>query len=355
MEKYSRWRDPGTGIQPFLPPVPPHTESGLMQTLTNVIHYVAGPVQGILKLAVISVLALLYFILIQVLGTILSPLGLIGRMWCRLFSALVIRLVLFFSGFFYIKTETVSSRKSRGSSSAANKHDSTIQAGDVIVANWTSYIDILYLAYRFRPVFTQVYPATKQLRPISTWEAIRLCTCVPSLTPENIPKDQLYSVKELAQVAKSRYCRPVVVLPEGTTSNGRALLQFAPIFKEYKPTDRNGRFHVLAFKYEYDNLPPTYTVGNQFVHFIRLCSQFHNTLVVKYLAVGEAPCSNSTTLAQTPELSSLTGLDDIVGGQLSSSIGHIARLRRINLSMTDKRDFLQYYNTRSNGNKKRKL
>ncbi|KAF7724747.1 hypothetical protein EC973_000775 [Apophysomyces ossiformis] len=222
---------------------------------------------------------------------------------------------------------------SRGANNITNKDSTSVQAGDIIVANWTSYVDILYLAYRFRPVFTQVYPGTKQLRPIGTWEAIRLCTRVPSLAPESGVQGQLYSMKELANLAKSSYHRPMVVLPEGTTSNGRALLQFAPLFKEY----------------EYDNLPPTYTVGNQLFHFIKLCSQFHNTLTVKYLAPGEAPCSSSSSLTQTADLSSLTESQDSVGDQLSLSLSHVARLRRIKLSMADKRDFLQYYNSRSDG------
>lgn len=29
----------------------------------------------------------------------------------------------------------------------------TVQAGDVIVCNWTSYADVMYLAYAFGPVF----------------------------------------------------------------------------------------------------------------------------------------------------------------------------------------------------------
>ncbi|CAO3577002.1 unnamed protein product [Absidia cylindrospora] len=71
MEKYSRWRDPSTGIQPYLPPVPPRTETSLLFSLSNVIHYIVGPVQGILKFALVVVTGLLYLILVPLLGTLL--------------------------------------------------------------------------------------------------------------------------------------------------------------------------------------------------------------------------------------------------------------------------------------------
>lgn len=66
------------------------------------------------------------------------------------------------------------------------------------------------------------------------------------------------------------------MFPEATTSNGRALLKFAsPIFNEFTPNDRDGRFHVMAFKYEYGYMPPSFTVGNQLFHLLFLCSQVY--------------------------------------------------------------------------------
>lgn len=112
-----------------------------------------------------------------------------------------------------------------------------------MIANSTSYIDLLYLAYRHDPIFTRVHG--KKLRTVSLWQAIRTCAEVPA-HPE--PDEKLYTVKELAHAAKERRWGPVVVLPEGTTSNGRALLEFAPLFGEYQPSDRDAHFHLVAFK-----------------------------------------------------------------------------------------------------------
>lgn len=96
-------------------------------------------------------------------------------------------------------------------------------------------------------------------------------------------------------------------------------------------------------RYEYGYMPPTYTVGNQFVHFFKLCSQFHNTLIVKYLARGESPTESSSSPVNTS--------DDPVGDQLIAALGNISKLRKTNLSMSDKRDFLSYYESRTSGKK----
>ncbi|KAL9550924.1 hypothetical protein MBANPS3_004498 [Mucor bainieri] len=344
MEKYSRWRDASTGIQPFLPPVPPRTDSSLLITLSNVIHIIVGPIQGIVKLVLIGLVALLYIVFVPVLGTVLTPIAPLKRVWTRLFSSIFIRLVLFLSGFFHIKTETVSIRKSRGSNGA--KEAPHVKHGDVIVANWTSYIDILYLASRFNPVFTQVFLETNKIKIISLWEAIRLVGKIPESKPSS--EDTVYTVQELSQKARKGKWGPLVVFAEGTTTNGRALLKFAPVFEDYKVDQKDGSFQIIAFKYEYGNMPPTYTVGNQFYHFFKLCSQFHNTLIVKSLAQGEAPCSSQFT---TDATINTTSSSDPVGELLISSLGNVSKLRKTNLSMSDKRDFILYYESRQKGKK----
>ncbi|KAG2228661.1 hypothetical protein INT48_005239, partial [Thamnidium elegans] len=187
-----------------------------------------------------------------------------------LFSTILLRLVLFLAGFFHIKTDTVSIRKSHGSSRVESKQ---VKSGDVIVSNWTSYIDIIYLASKYNPVFTQIYIDSDKVKLVSLWEAIRLAGRIPESTPLT---DQVYSVKELSLKAKECGWGPIVVFAEGATTNGRALLKFTSVFNEYSADEKIDLFHVMAFKYEYGTMSPTYTVGNQFYHFFKLCSQVKN-------------------------------------------------------------------------------
>ncbi|KAI9348380.1 hypothetical protein BD770DRAFT_421413 [Pilaira anomala] len=300
MEKYSRWRDAGTGIQPFLPPVPPRTDSSILVTLSNVLHIVIGPIQAIIKIILISLLGLLYILFVQVLGSLLTPIAPLKRMWTSLFSKVLLRLVLFLAGFFHIKTETVSIRKSRGSTGRVESN--RVKKGDVIVTNWTSYIDVLYLASKYNPVFTQVYIESDKVKMISLWEAIRLVGKIPESKPND--QDQVYTVKELSIKAKESGWGPIVVFAEGATTNGRALLKFAHVFKDYSMDDKEASFQIMAF--------------------------------------NDSPCSGQQD-----------GSEDPVGDSLIAAVGNISKLRKTNLSMADKRDFLSYYESR-NAHKKNK-
>lgn len=53
------------------PAQPPRTESSLLLTLSNVIHYIVGPIQGLVKGVLVIALALLYVVFVTVIGTLL--------------------------------------------------------------------------------------------------------------------------------------------------------------------------------------------------------------------------------------------------------------------------------------------
>lgn len=82
------------------------------------------------------------------------------------------------------------------------------KSGDIIIANWTSYIDIIYLACKLDPVFTQIYTGTDKVKVISLWEAIVLVGKIPAVEPEK--DEKVYSVKELSLKAK----KPIVIFAE---------------------------------------------------------------------------------------------------------------------------------------------
>ncbi|ORE10932.1 hypothetical protein BCV72DRAFT_198748 [Rhizopus microsporus var. microsporus] len=295
MEKYSKWRDAGTGIQPFLPPVPPRTDSSILITLSKIVCSIAGYSQGILKTLIIFALGLLYILLVFCIGILLTPIRPLKRIWQSLISAVIIRSILFFMGFFQIKTETISVRKSRGSGQIET---ATVKDGDVIIANWTSYVDVLYLAYKFQPIFTQIYSDSNSIKKISLWQAIRLVQTPPESKPSE--DDKVYSLKELASNAKQHGWGPIVIFPEGTTTNGRALLKFHPLLDQVSLDEVT--FHL-----------------------------FHNTLHVRILAKRELHGSTSSSTVDS----------------LVTHLGHLFKLRKMNLNMQDKRDFLAFYEARN--------
>ncbi|KAI8979202.1 hypothetical protein BDF20DRAFT_905963 [Mycotypha africana] len=243
MEKYSKWRDPGTGIQPFLPPVTPRVDSNFLAISRRGIRLVVGSMQGIVRISLIAMVTLLYILLVPISGSALTIIPPLKRYWNNVWTGLLLRLALFLMGFFHIKTETLSIRKSRESNHAEKPK---VQHGDIIIANWTSYIDILYLAYKYNPIFTQVFMDSDKVKVIGLWEAIQLTGKMPVSKPSTVERS--YTVKELSDKAKRGKWGPVVVFPEGTTANGRALLKFAPLFQDYSMDQNDECFKIMSFK-----------------------------------------------------------------------------------------------------------
>ncbi|KAK4699285.1 hypothetical protein P7C70_g6981, partial [Phenoliferia sp. Uapishka_3] len=143
MEKFSKWRDAGTGIAPFITPLP---------TTTSVtpfpIRLVATPLSWILggaRTAAVVLLLIVHFLLVEVLLKLCLVIPPVHDICARILTTVLIRLVLLLLGFVSIPVEEVSLKRTSRSQPAVPFAPTT---GDIIVANSSSEIDLLYLAFR---------------------------------------------------------------------------------------------------------------------------------------------------------------------------------------------------------------
>jgi len=88
--------------------------------------------------------------------------------------------------------------------------------------------------------------------------------------------------------AKNYSKGPVVVFPEGITTNGNILIGCIPVIPSGLPIPSTN-FHILSFKYPSDTFSPVYTVGNPLVHLIRLCSQIGHSISISYIIDQDIP------------------------------------------------------------------
>ncbi|KAF8631614.1 hypothetical protein AX15_002360 [Amanita polypyramis BW_CC] len=366
MEKFSAYRDPGTGIQPFLTPVPPSTEP-----LANLLlppRYILAAV----RTAFILVLLAIYIVLVPGLCTCLRPVPSLHRYFSHWLTAILGRAALFSLGLFWIPVEHISGKRRRGNDPEAWNP----RAGDIIISNWVSWIELVWLAIKFNPIF--VLPIPERVASIATSSPAALTSNrqkgPTTLTATDAQNSQIpivafrelsllsvismtghiplrsgsptTSLNDLRKVAE----RPIVVLPECTTSNGRGLLRFSNLFYQNTPVKR---YQVFVMCVRYD--PPSTFVSsathcipfsflNPLPHLFKLAMALKPiALQIRLLVPSESPSSQLFTTSET--------ITHLVEDQLTEAsavlISRLGKLKRTNLGWEDKAAFLEFYHSKS--------
>lgn len=165
------------------------------------------------------------------------------------------------------------------------------QAGDIIVSNWISWAEIVWIA-KYDPVYvlpvmegvnklpsgtststrkitsagragsgpaasSSFTPSHTQVErkevlgfvEVSLLRIIMSCGFVPPYNGVAGPSTPRSSLEEIRIKAKLSG-RPVLLLPECTTSNGRGLLRFTDIFKGLEPPVTGFRIFLMCVRYD---------------------------------------------------------------------------------------------------------
>ena len=127
-------------------------------------------------------------------------------------------------------------------SSLAKQQKSRLpQAGSVIAASFASPIDPVYLAAVFDPIFTASYPRMRKVEQLNLRQAIRRALQPPRSKPS--PSAEL---TDIATLLNKNPGACIVVLPECTTTNGRAILPLSPSLLS---TPSNAKIYPVNLRY----------------------------------------------------------------------------------------------------------
>ncbi|KAF8812348.1 hypothetical protein BYT27DRAFT_7132843 [Phlegmacium glaucopus] len=378
MEKFSAFRDPGTGIQPFLTPVPPLGSALIITRVLLPFRYILAIIRTLLVL----LLALVYVTLVRGICLILLPIPPLYRLVEHLFTYIIGRSALFILGLFWISIEQVSRKRGKG---LATNETWKPRAGDIIVSNWASWIDVVWLAIRFNPIFvlpiTDAVPASSRLStPIKRTPGRRTGTGsanIQSPATATVPRIPIHgfqvvsllkmitfagcvtpfdgagsgSKKNTLEDIRRTASRPIVVFPECTTSNGRGLLRFADVFHQNVPVKKYQVF-ILCVRYD----PPTIysptlshsipsNTLNPLSHVFSLGMSISSAqMSIRLLKPSESPSSQLFIASEI--LSDYAG-EDPLSETCAALIAHIGKLKRTGMGWEEKGSFLEFYNGKS--------
>jgi hypothetical protein len=187
--------------------------------------------------------------------------GALGRPFDRLADSVGLRAVLMGLGVWTIQSPVLGLPRTRDG--VVGHHPSH---GDVVFCNHASYLDPLYLACAYSPVFVVVRGGGACI-PVPCLDA-----ALGALFPERIAKLSVDKAETLAQIsanAAKRSSGPVVVFAEGTTTNGKGVLTFGVTAKSVQ---NQAKVFALGLSYSVTRAE-TYTVGSPWMHVVgRLAS-----------------------------------------------------------------------------------
>ena len=282
-EKYNHWSDPGTGINPFVT-IRKKLPSNFLVKLVRVL---VGTALAIVRLPI--ALALLVLVALTELCAWCLLWGPLRRLCQRTFDPIFARALLWTLGFWWVREAGADLRRLRLRAAKAGKgtHDfGSVGAGDVVLCNHTSFVEVLYLAARLSPVFGEVVyrkgggggKAAKVRRRgllAALWRAARGPTPASDAAPGADA-----SVAAAAKRARSSRRAPLVLFAEGVRSNGKAVCSFRPGALPDAVLGRSDapKIHVLAFHYTATRCSPTHPVGSWLAHAWWLCFQVWNSM-----------------------------------------------------------------------------
>lgn len=231
-------------------------------------------------------------------------------------------------------------------------------AGSIIASSHTSPIDVIYLATIFDPVFTQSFPGTQLVRQVSLSAALLSCFTLPVQPDEDEP-----GLTTLAKLSAQHPKRIIAVYPEGTTSNGRGILQFThsllsaspstkifPVSIRYAPQDI-----VTPVPGVWEALRFLWRLNGQSSHTVR--TRIGTAVTKRSVAASSAPSSvgRSTsrskyegnyfdTLDESVSLSGDDNSSDVerqVLDAVADTLARLGRVKRVSLGIAEKTTFVE--------------
>ncbi|KAI8945919.1 hypothetical protein F4801DRAFT_566511 [Xylaria longipes] len=318
MEKYSQFRDRGSGISPFLPATTP----------TSIMSKILGAWIFAFRLPVLIMYCVAYFLVLDHL-----PLP-------QFLRKLNLWMLLGIPGIWWVDLQLDGVKRGSLSQQPADRFP---RERAVIAAQFTSPIDAVYLAAIFDPIFVVSYPGTRKVQRVSLFRAMALALASPTTT---VPPTGLTTLRALVEQNPHRV---IAVFPEMTTTNGKGILPFSPSLLSC-PADAT--IFPVSMRYT----PPDITtpVPGAWISFLwNLLNKPTHYIRVR-VAEGVSNTSVATNGLTHPEMNDRAGSggdggEDVTPEEqrlldhVADSLARLARNKRVGLTLSDKAAFVEVW------------
>jgi 1-acylglycerol-3-phosphate O-acyltransferase len=325
MEKYSQFRDRGSGISPFLPHQSQVTSAAI----------VGNTILFLFRLPLFVLVGGFFFLLLAHL-----PVPRVIRkvyLWC----------LTTVSGIWWKDLQVDGVKRGHLSEQPGRMP----QPGAIIAAQFTSPIDALYLGAIFDPIFTRSYPDSAKVQRISLREAVLLALAPVCVAPAD-PK-KLTTLRKLLADNPRRF---VAVFPECSTTNGKGLLPLSPSLLS-APAD--AKVYPVSIRYTPQDIT-TPVPGAYFTFLWNLLSRatLHCMRVRIGAAVTREEFSDTSKFLEPSAESEGEDSEDYdkteedpitpegraLLDHVAETLARLARNKRVGLTLRDKAAFVEAWN-----------
>ncbi|TDH70329.1 hypothetical protein CCR75_003993 [Bremia lactucae] len=337
MEKYSRWADLTTGINPFVPQRRRFTSNWPI----TILQIASGSFLVLLRIPFLAVLVVA-LVVVNLVVSILAIIPLFGRLFKRIIEWLLCSLLLLVFGVISSEESANTRRLGIVAAKARSSQGSTrVGPGDVLICNHTSFLEILYLSKRFSPVF--LFATMKKGDDGKTGHVCGLLEALYRSIAMPVNTNCYQSTRTIADVVR-RASGPVVVFPEGARSNGKAVLSFMPVLQSLPVKTR---VHLVAFRYEFNRFSPSQAAGDAWPHLFWIAFHLYHSMCVTVLNARElhvddlTPIKVSGNKTRMKQDRTTLSLDQVE--KLRLLLATMLRTKTVDLDLEDFRTFNNYW------------
>ena len=255
MEKFGKWRDKFSGVGPFLP------REKKEKNYIIVFRWIIG----IMKFPLFIIAFLSSFINLTLSNYF--PIRFIGRIYNRIHSFITYWFFLILFGHWWISAIPTPLIKKIVDEKKWKKPTH----GDLIFTTCTSYLNLFWLQATLSPLF--IIPTTNNKCIVKGIHSLIL----KILFRQNLTEGNEESIEEVIENSKKKKFGPLVILSEGSPTNGEGILRFST----FNCNIKDSFVQLIVFSRQIIGKSPNYVVGNPFIHLIYMLGTFKRSVEVK--------------------------------------------------------------------------